>query len=603
MAHKQLAQISSMPHNRPMAPAERTWEDLGFSEETLAKNTQALYKSQPLLAKHLETCGIHEHMKVVRVQGQDLVHRGLRRSVYQVQETRAELNEHAREVKLLEDGSTLIMGVGVGQRVERFLRHTAQGRHVILFESDPSLLTLALSFLDFTPWIEGGSLEFLLGAELWATPLPPIAKLLFHPLLATIEFWPRNHVQRRLLTQTKEGGSPCLQSKSTVALFQGELLVAECGNTLSEAGHDIFQIDSQALTKIQIARELALVDPSAVFSINFVPDLGALAGRLGFPYLAWEIDPSASTIPPLVPGEPAAENTHLFTWRRERVGLFTECGYPHSSFLPLAADTAIRRPGVIVGEGLHPTELSFVGSCMRRQGQEHQKTLQALALADHTRSESWLQFIASLESLEAAVQDDPCRKDIEERIREALSINGLPGIVELPGGEADLVIIAGEALASTKRISVVTNLLDLGIAVHGEEDWHDAVPGLQFHGPLGHGLALSAHYGNAGINIDINRIYQPDIVTLRTFEVAACGGFLIAEANEDVASLFRKDEEIVLYESIEELRAKVLHFLQAPDERKAIASAFHARFMKDHRLSTRLKDIFGSVGLENGLNG
>ena len=147
--------------------------------------------------------------------------------------------------------------------------------------------------------------------------------------------------------------------------------------------------------------------------------------------------------------------------------------------------------------------------------------------------------------------------------------------------------------------------------------WYPAYPPYAYYPPgyvagaalfsFGVGVAVGAAWGYAWggcnwrsreVNIDINRIYQSDIVTLRTFEVAACGGFLIAEANEEVASLFRPDEEIVLYESVEELHKKVRHFLLAPEERQRIAAAFHARFMKDHRLSKRLGRIFKTVGLE-----
>ena len=48
-------------------------------------------------------------------------------------------------------------------------------------------------------------------------------------------------------------------------------------------------------------------------------------------------------------------------------------------------------------------------------------------------------------------------------------------------------------------------------------------------------------YSNGGIHLVINRLYQNDMITLRVFEVLACGGFILAEYSEALEELLTSE--------------------------------------------------------------
>ncbi len=582
-----MAEVGLLRQNVAMPDAERTWNDLGFSEDTLQENLAALQTLRPHLADFLRDSGIHDQLTVVERDGEALVHRLFRRQLVPVQESRRELQTPWPEETFLDEGALALSGVGCGERLYAMLSSVEGDRKLIVFDSDPSLLYLTLSRYPLAPWIQSGQLEFCLGAELRATALPPIGRLCCHPAMDPMLYWDRVHLRGRLKSQHDVAGSARPEEGMSVAVLQGELLTSECASFFHSIGHDVFLIDHRAWTADQIAHQLALFCPAFIFSINFFPTLGGIAGRLGIPFLAWEIDPCASTIPPLDPMDRAAGSSFVFTWRKGRTRLLQQAGYQYVHHLPLAASTGLRRPGLPLPEGQNAAALSFVGSCMRRMGREHQDLLRQLAAA-RPQAEDWRAFFAGLERLKETIRAQPCRRDLEERLADLAAACSIPLCLDLEGEQADLIVLAGETLASEKRVAVVRSLVDLGIVVHGEKDWQQAIPEVDYRGPLGHGDALSAHFGHCAINIDINRIYQPDIVTLRTFEVAACGGFLLTEENEDVAELFKPDEEIVFYRNVDDLRDKVTWFLEHSSEREQIARAFHERFMRDHRLEQRL---------------
>ena len=79
---------------------------------------------------------------------------------------------------------------------------------------------------------------------------------------------------------------------------------------------------------------------------------------------------------------------------------------------------------------------------------------------------------------------------------------------------------------------------------------------------------------------------------LRTFEATGLGCFLLTEwSPEHAGDLFVEGEELVCFSDAAELRSKLLHYLQRPEEREAIARRGQARTLRDHTLTKRLEAV------------
>ncbi len=83
------------------------------------------------------------------------------------------------------------------------------------------------------------------------------------------------------------------------------------------------------------------------------------------------------------------------------------------------------------------------------------------------------------------------------------------------------------------------------------------------------------------INLSFLTRSNHDEYTHKSFEIAGCGGFLLAERSEGHLLRFKEDEEAVFFEGLEELIAKIRRYLPDEAARTRIAQAGCERARRD----------------------
>lgn len=80
---------------------------------------------------------------------------------------------------------------------------------------------------------------------------------------------------------------------------------------------------------------------------------------------------------------------------------------------------------------------------------------------------------------------------------------------------------------------------------------------------------------------------------MRTFEVPACGGFMLHERTPELLEFYTEDKEVACFGSVEEFVAKVRYYLAHPEERDAVARSGHARCIPAYSYDQRMKRLLG----------
>lgn len=90
---------------------------------------------------------------------------------------------------------------------------------------------------------------------------------------------------------------------------------------------------------------------------------------------------------------------------------------------------------------------------------------------------------------------------------------------------------------------------------------------------------------------------QRNQIKARTFEIPACGGFLLTEDADNLKDYFVPDKEAAIFRSFPELVEKCKFYLTHEPERQAIAKAGYERVLREHTYVHRFKEIFKTMGL------
>jgi spore maturation protein CgeB len=102
-------------------------------------------------------------------------------------------------------------------------------------------------------------------------------------------------------------------------------------------------------------------------------------------------------------------------------------------------------------------------------------------------------------------------------------------------------------------------------------------------------------FSNSKINLNISSSYKDSQVKQikgRIFEVPMCGGFLLADYVDGLEDYFKIGEEIVCYETQQDLVEKVIYYLENEKERKTIAMNGYRACQQRHTWRHRFTDIF-----------
>jgi spore maturation protein CgeB len=540
----------------------------------LQKNLSALQASQP---------DLHERL-LLPVDGDHLQRDSSGAWTYRIQSnefcaslTSDEARKAVSHVDPSHSEDLWIFGVGLGELLQELLERCPQA-NLVAWERDPWVMRQALAQNDFSAALSAGRLQLAMNADLglMLEQSRPDA-LVLHPLFA------RLYNNERLLLDAD-------LSLPRALVCCGTLFVESLASALRAEGYNVFSFDVER----QSAEELQLVmdswRPELVAGINHVQGLSEFCEENKLSYLCWEIDPSTDVPQPVSRPVPS---TQIFTFRRANVLAYEQAGYEGTRYMPLAADPQRRRPMSLNADQRirYAAPVSFVGASMVSQVEPFLETFQAQFEAwSGVRSSRGTEVIAQV----LAEQ----RMDFSEYKVPVLLERELPDFRGYCAslGQEDPALLLAEVAAAEKRLNYLAELAPYNLVVWGDEGWDQlSAHGVVVKGPALHESELPMIYGGSLINVDVGRLYQSDIITMRVFDILACGGFVLAEHSTELELAFEVGVEIESYRTMAELKAKVAHFLAHPEAARAIAERGRQAVLDRHTIHGRVREMLDGL--------
>lgn len=528
-------------------------------------NLAALRTVQPGLARRLARTQIGGHVSTSPDGATTWLNHGTALRLRLSPEQRETLLERVR------DGvEPLFVGLGEGE----FLAGLPGRRHA--FERDPSLLRRFLTHHDVSEDLATGRLVLWMGADLLGLS-PEQVQVISHPVLGQPYRWELEAWRSR--------------SSRHAMLALGGLMVSDLRQELEDQGFAVWPLDHQRLAPAELEHCMAAWAPELVVTVNHVRGLSEACQRHDTRLWVWEIDPSLEAIRP---ERGSHHHTLLSTWRQAQVPEWRAAGFSRAEYLPLAA-AAHRKPRILDAEDLvrYDAPVAFVGASLV-DNVPRCKRLAEGALTGFTGDPA--QAGAVLSRVLAGQRADWSRFQVPELLEEHV-----PGFLAWmqTRSPVDPVQLIGELSACEKRLNAVATLAPLGIHVWGDAGWRQLEPhGVQVRGPVGHHQQLTRLYNAAPLQLDVGRLYQQDIVTLRVFDAAATGACVLTEPSSALSALFEPEVEVVTWRTLGELRQKTEYLINHPEKAAAIGARARQRVERDHRMRARVVHALQTLALD-----
>ena len=164
----------------------------------------------------------------------------------------------------------------------------------------------------------------------------------------------------------------------------------------------------------------------------------------------------------------------------------------------------------------------------------------------------------------------------------------------------DVTVVATHTAYKEQSLTdLVRRLPEIDLHIYGN-GWHERSrsPDLK---PCVHGFALrgseyakairAARICLAIMSGKVDGVLRGDETTTRTFEIPACGGFMLHERTPEVLEFYDEGKEVACFGSVEELAEKINHYLAHRQEREAIARAGQARCVPAYCYDSRVREV------------
>ena len=103
---------------------------------------------------------------------------------------------------------------------------------------------------------------------------------------------------------------------------------------------------------------------------------------------------------------------------------------------------------------------------------------------------------------------------------------------------------------------------------------------------------MSKVFNASKIVLSFLRKHNKDVLTCRSYEIPACGAFMLHERTPEATKLFQEDQEASFFDSYEEMKKKIDFYLKNEDLRLKVAQAGYKKIVEGgHLFANRIQDI------------
>lgn len=328
----------------------------------------------------------------------------------------------------------------------------------------------------------------------------------------------------------------------------------------------------------------------AVLSVNYFPVISEACLKKGIKYIAWCYDNPLN----VENIEETLNNpvNYVFLFDKVQFWQYANAGFETVYYLPLGVNkTRLSKLKISDSEwNKYRAEVSFIGNL-------YESKLQGIMapMNDYTKG-----YLKSLMDLQSQIYgyylfDEVISQELIEDINMQYLMKNPDTRLRL--SKAALTFAMASEVTRNERLILLSLCGKRYDTKFYSYDNSDVINGVKKCGPVDYVTEMPKVFACSKINLNPSlRIIQTGIPQ-RAFDIMGAGGFLLSNYQEELAEYYVSEEDMVIYESIEDAIEKISFYLEHEDTRQKIARSGREKTLEFHTMQERLGIIFETVGI------
>lgn len=341
-----------------------------------------------------------------------------------------------------------------------------------------------------------------------------------------------------------------------------------------------------------------------VFTVNYFPLISNVCERTGVKYISWTCDnPLISMYHESV----FHACNYIFTFDKTNYLEFRGMGVKHIWYLPLAVDTermdallgapeeagrrkAAQDPEIQKYRG----DVAFVGSLYERNSYDKIKN----RLPEYLRGYFDAVMEAQLNISGANIVEPMLTTNILEQLQEYFQLEKSGGSFSDLGLIFQTTVLGFKIAEIERRRALIELSKHYKVNVYSNSDVSDLLR-IQYCGSVDYWSEMPKVFRMSKINLNFTIPNIKSGIPLRIWDVLGCGGFLLTNYQAEIPYYFKEGEDLVCFDSLEDLCEKVGYYLEHEEERKRIAWNGYRKVREKHSYIERIHTILDTVACED----
>jgi spore maturation protein CgeB len=361
-------------------------------------------------------------------------------------------------------------------------------------------------------------------------------------------------------------------------------------NTILNSTEEVYEYDEEFYTRMQ--RNIDSFKPNIVFSLNYFPYVSALCEKNNVKYISWAFDN-----PLLYLYSETAKNkcNYLFMFDKSQYEEFKSYGFEHVYYLPLSANVERLDKIKLTDADMrkYSSEVSFVGKLYDDNPYNKIKKVPGYMKGYVDALVEAQLNIISYNFIEDSLTDefvDIFKQTTDYTIGESNNIAYRKLIAQKYINRKCTEI---ERKRTFGNVSEYCNL-----TIFGNNDL-SSLPKALKKPEVDYLLDMPKVFKLSKINLNVTLKSIIHGIPMRVFDIMGAGGFVITNYQSGIEDWFEIGKELAVYYDLDDLKEKILYYLENEEERRNIAFNGYMKVCKEHSMKKKLAYMIDTVVKSN----